>query len=48
MQQIMTGAMCVVAQGSSAQLLIAVLVMVVYMLVILKTSPFVEDSEDIS
>ena len=31
-KMIMTGAMCVVAQGSSVQLLIAVLVMLMYML----------------
>jgi len=47
-KMIMTGAMCVVAQGSSAQLLIAVLIMIVYMLTVLKTAPFVEDSEDVS
>ena len=31
-KMIMTGAMCVVAQGSSVQLLIAILVMLMYML----------------
>ena len=45
-KMIMTGAMCVVAQGSSVQLLIAILVMLMYMLVVLKTAPFEEDTED--
>ena len=31
-KMVMTGAMCVVAQGSSVQLLIAILVMLMYML----------------
>ena len=31
-KMIMTGAMCVVAQGSSVQLLIAIMVMLMYML----------------
>ena len=38
--------MCVVAQGSSVQLLIAILVMLSYMLLVLKTAPYEEDSED--
>ena len=38
--------MCVVAQGSSVQLLIAILVMLSYMLLVLKTAPYKEDSED--
>jgi hypothetical protein len=42
----MTGAMCVVAQGSSVQLLIAILVMQSYMLLVLKAAPYQEDSED--
>ena len=45
-KMIMTGAMCVVAQGSSVQLLIAIMVMLFYMLLVLKTAPFKEDSED--
>jgi len=45
-KMIMTGAMCVVAQGSSVQLLIAILVMLMYMLLVLKTAPFEADSED--
>ena len=43
---IMTGAMVVVAPGSSVQLLIAVLVMQGYLMVVLKTAPYEEDSED--
>ena len=31
-KMVMTGAMCVVAQGSSVQLLIAIMVMLMYML----------------
>ena len=42
----MTGAMVVVAPGSSVQLLIAVLVMLWYLMVVLKTAPYEEDSED--
>ena len=45
-KMVMTGAMCVVAQGSSVQLLIAILVMLAYMLLVLKTAPYEEDSED--
>ena len=43
---IMTGAMCIVAQGSSLQLVIATIVMLLYMLLVLKTAPFEEDTED--
>ena len=42
----MTGAMCVIAPGSSLQLLVAVLVTLMYMLLVLKTAPYEEDSED--
>ena len=45
-KMIMTGAMCVIAQGSSVQLLIAILVMLFYMLLVLKTAPYEADSED--
>merc|ERR1711865_967222 len=45
-KMVMTGAMCVVAQGSSVQLLIAILVMLSYMLLVLKTAPYEENSED--
>ena len=45
-KMVMTGAMCVVAQGSSVQLLIAILVMQFYMLLVLKTAPYEADSED--
>ena len=45
-KMLMTGAMCVVAPGSSVQLLIAVLVMLLYTMTILKTAPYEEDSED--
>ena len=47
-KMIMTGAMCVVAQGSSLQLLIAILVMLLFTLLVLKTAPYLEDSEDSS
>ena len=43
---IMTGALCVTAQGSSLQLLIAVLTQKFYMLLVLKTAPYEEDTED--
>ena len=42
----MTGAMCVVAPGSSVQLLLAVLIMLIYTMTILKTAPYEEDTED--
>ena len=42
----MTGAMCIVAQGSSLQLVFATIVMLLYMLLVLKTAPFEEDTED--
>ena len=45
-KMIMTGAMCVIAPGSSLQLLVAVLVTLIYMLLVLKTAPYNEDSED--
>ena len=45
-KMIMTGAMCVIAPGSSLQLLVAVLVTLIYMLLVLKTAPYDEDSED--
>jgi hypothetical protein len=45
-KMVMTGAMCVVAQGSSVQLLIAILVMQFYMLLVLKTAPYEANSED--
>jgi len=47
-KMIMTGAMCVVTPGSSSQLLIATVIMLIYMLLVLKTAPFVENSEDLS
>ena len=45
-KMIMTGAMCVIAPGSSLQMLVAVLVTLIYMLLVLKTAPYEEDSED--
>ena len=45
-KMVMTGAMCVVAQGSALQLVVANIVMLLYMLLVLKTAPFEEDSED--
>ena len=45
-KMVMTGAMCVVAQGSAIQLAVATIVMLLYMLLVLKTAPFEEDSED--
>ena len=45
-KMIMTGAMCVIAPGSSLQLLVGVLVTLIYMLLVLKTAPYEEDSED--
>ena len=47
-KMVMTGFMCIVTPGSSSQLLIATLIMLIYMLLVLKTAPFVEESEDLS
>ena len=43
---IMTGAMCVIAAGSSVQLLIGVLVTLLYMLLVLKAAPHNKNTED--
>ena len=47
-KMVMTGALCVIAPGSSIQLLCAVFVTLSYMLLVLKTAPYGEDSEDYS
>jgi len=45
-KMIMTGAMCIVAPGSSIQLLVAVLIQMFYMLLVLKVAPYENASED--
>ena len=40
---LLTGAMCVIAAGSTAQVLIAILVVLFFMLLVFKTEPFVDD-----
>ena len=45
-KMIMTGAMCMVAPGSSIQLLVAVLIQMFYMLLVLKVAPYDAASED--
>ena len=43
---LLTGAMCVIATGSSAQILIAILLVLFFMLLVFKTAPFVDDVDD--
>jgi len=45
-KMVMTGALCIAAPGTSVQILLATLVMLFYMLFLLKTAPYEEDSED--
>ena len=45
-KMILTGVMCVVGAGSSAQLVIALLVVLVYMQLVLKLAPFVDNTDD--
>ena len=45
-KMLMTGALCIVSPGTSLQILTATLVMLFYMLLLLKTAPYEEDSED--
>ena len=46
-KMLMTGALVIAAPGSPVQLLLATLVMMGFMLLVLKTSPFVADGEDV-
>ena len=46
-KMLMTGALVIAAPGSPVQLLAATLVMMGFMLLVLKTSPFVADGEDV-
>jgi hypothetical protein len=45
-KMLLTGAMTVIAAGSSAQLVIALLIVLTNVLFILKTAPFVDDADD--
>ena len=45
-KMLLTGAMCVVAPGSSVQLLIAILIVLFFMLAVFKMGPFVDDIDD--
>ena len=44
----MCGGLVVLSPGSPSQVLCAVLIMLLHMLVVLRTSPFLRDSEDVS
>jgi hypothetical protein len=46
-KMILTGGMCLVADGSAVQTLTALMVAFVYMLVVLKTGPFLHDNDDV-
>ena len=43
---VFTGFMCILMSGTPEQMLIAMLLMMTYMLVLLKTAPYVSDSDD--
>lgn len=44
----MTGALCVIGQGSSLKPLIAVLFQLTFLLVVLKLAPYADDDDDLS
>jgi len=44
---LLTGAMTIIAAGSSAQLVIALLIVMIDLLLVLKLGPFTDDSDDI-
>jgi hypothetical protein len=43
---LLTGAMCVIGSGSSAQVLIAILLVLFFMLLVFKTAPFIDEVDD--
>ena len=45
-KMLLTGAMVVITPGTSTQLLIGLMIAILYMLAVLKTAPFLEDSDD--
>jgi len=45
-KMLLTGAMCVIGNGSSAQLLVAILLVLFFMLLVFKTAPFIDDVDD--
>ena len=45
-KMLLTGAMVVIRPGTSYQLLIGLMIAILYMLAVLKTAPFLEDSDD--
>merc|ERR1711865_894763 len=45
-KMLLTGAMCVILPGSSAQVLIAILLVLFFMLLVFKTAPFIDDVDD--
>lgn len=47
MKMVMTGAICVVTPGSPAQIAVAMLVMLLYLLVVLKAAPYESDLDDL-
>ena len=46
-KMVLTGGMCLVADGSAVQTLTALMVSFVYMMVVLKTGPFLHDNDDV-
>ena len=46
-KMLLTGAMTIIAAGSSAQLVLALLIVMVNLLLVLKLGPFTDDSDDI-
>ena len=45
-KMLLTGAIMVIAQGSSAQILIAIMIVLFFMLSVLKMGPFEADADD--
>ena len=46
-KMVLTGGMCLVADGSTVQTLAALLVSFVYMMFVLRTAPFLHDNDDV-
>ena len=47
-KMVMTGMIVIIEPGSPVQMVVAILVMETYLLIVLKTSPFISDADDVS
>ena len=45
---VMTGMIVIIEPGSPVQMVVAILIMESYLLIVLKTSPFISDADDVS